>query len=155
MKKFRIIAVFFSVLIFVIFTYIHSHPRVAFEESVATFFNQKTNWGTEKYPHSLNEIHKLNTYSYKWALVFFYTFFNILATYLLIFGLFANKKHAITMLYVYMFLFGMIAFFLIIGLATHRFDIGFGVVQYLKRFMQSIYPAMFFVIYFLKFDTKN
>ncbi|TAF74189.1 MAG: hypothetical protein EAZ53_10035 [Bacteroidetes bacterium] len=150
MKTVRIFAVIISILVFSILTFLKSQPIKTFEKNFASFFNQKPNWGAEKYPTSFSEFNKLGDYSYKWGLTFFFTFFYIASTYLLIYGLFANKKALGYLHFIYLLLFFLIGIFATIGLISHRFDIGFGVVQYLKRLIQGIYLAMFFVIYFWK-----
>lgn len=150
MKTVRILAVIVSILLFSILTFLKSQPIKTFEKSFASFFNQQPNWSTEKYPISFSEFSKLGIYSYKWGLTFFFTFYYIAATYLLIYGLFANKKAFGYLHFIYLLLFFLIGFFATVGLVSHRFDIGFGVVQYLKRLIQGIYLAMFFTLYFWK-----
>lgn len=150
MNTIRKIALILSVSIFLILTFIKNQPVKIFEKNVAALFNQKPDWGTEKYPKSFFEFNKLSNYSYKWVLTFFYSFFYVFATYLMIFGVFNHKKPFITLNYTYTILLILIILFAILGLLTQRFDIGFGLVHYLKRLIQNVYLAMFFVIYFWK-----
>jgi len=152
LKILRISGVIFSILIFFTLTFIRSQPSKLFERNLAKQYDQKPDWGSEKYPQNINQLSKLSSYSYKWILNSIYTICYVGATYLLVFGLFPYKKVIVQMHYVYVMIFGLIVLFASIGLVSHRFDVGFGIVQYLKRLIQGLYLTMFFLIYFWKIN---
>lgn len=151
MKWLRHILLSISVAVILLLLYFRRKIELAF----ASLFSQAWNVSADKYPTSFSNIDKLFIYSYKWAFTGFFTFFFILANICFVWSLFPKRIVFVTQLKVYSLVVLLIVFFSILSISTGNYQVGFGVVYFIKKALQTPYLSLFFILYYWKINPPK
>lgn len=152
MKILRYLGFFIGFIFLLFLTYDGQKPYSEIEIKLSKLYNEPMNFSNDKYPTSLENISKLNFDSYKWLLNFYRFFSYIFCTFLILLSLFPFKKVFLTLIYAYILILFTSIILICLGFLFHNFTLGFGNIQYLKRFIQSPVLLIFLGMYFWKIN---
>lgn len=127
--------------------------RSGIESWFASQFQSVKEFSAEKYPINFHSIANLWNQKYKWAFTISFTTLFSLASLGCVWFLFPFKVVFRNMIFIFISIFGLIILFSIFSLISHRYDLGFGVVHYLKKLLHSAYLTLFLILYYWKINN--
>ncbi len=129
--------------------------RANIENFFAQQFHTHKEFSSDKYPTDFNSISLLWQQGYKWAFTVSFTILFSLLSLGCVWFLFPYKNVLNGILFIFAIVIVLIFFFSIISLATHSYQLGFGVVLYLKKLLHTPYLTLFIILYYWKINNPK